>query len=1465
MKLNIKIPYVSFFIAILFIAVQTIIVKGQDSQSDKTRTSLTLRSTHTNHTKPGDVITIYGQLSPEYATPPGPMPILIWVTMPDGSMYVSEPPPEGVDPTLNYIFTDDHSHYEFNIPITQYGYTRVRARWGGNLFYESSESEIIIPCLLPTGMSIVVAGNGRSSDLFDTIEILTDMAVATMRRRNVPDDPTNDLSNKIYYLHPDPNREGVDAESTPENLEWAIKNWAVDHFQTRDYQGNWQPEEVYRTPLTIFLCGSINEDPDPQNSEFVFDFSQADRVVSPVLLDEWLDELESTIVQQFVDAGISPPSYVPINVIVEGPTSGDFVLPLSKQGRVILTSTDSHIRGTDEGGKSYLSADGSVSFISMFLNRIAAGQNIQPSFAHARYEILSNQALNLQKPQLEATGNGIANEMADELATGTMPLEYRPWGDARPRLHNAFGSITLRDIPVAQFWVYVQDAEDAIASVEAVIVPPEESFEESHIVSLTPTMEPNRWEGEYDRFFGEGIYYVMYIATDEAGNFAEPITKPIIVSDSQIPEDITNLHLTCLSSNQICLRWNASISEDVQGYKIYVNPPDNQDLPDTTEYLLSDAGNVHQYFNFDLYVFQHPGLWKFRVTAYDRANLESPGITIEADLTVYIPDHNFEQALIDLGYDDELDDYVLKLNISGVTSLDVSDENIADLTGIEEFISLASLDCSGNQLTSLDVTQNTALTYLKCSNNQLTTLDVTQNTALTYLFSNHNQFRSLDVTQNTALISLRCYSNRLTSIDVTPNTALTYLYCNNNQLTSLDVTQNTALTYLACSNNPLTSIDVTQNTALTILYGNNNQLTSIDVTKNRQLETLFCSGNEITNLDLSKNIQLTALECSLNQLTGLDVRNGNNTNINSFNASNNNLTCINVDDETADHSSWNTDSGVKFSNDCSYNTQAGDQVLVPLSQDFSTTVQYETITQSGITTLETGETGPDIPGGFSFGVPHNYFDIETTASYTGAIQIVIYFGDMLYFQEDALRILHYETDHWVDVTTMIDFESRRIYGKVYSLSPFVVVEDFEPPVFENIEDVTVNNDPGEAGSIVNFTIPTATDNSSDVTVEQTDITDLTSGSFFPIGLTTLSYQAIDGAGNIASCSIKITVNNSAPIIDNITAPVDPIALGNEVTLMVTFSDDNLLEALIDWGDGSGFINGDIEDQTISWNYTYTLPGVYVVKVKLVDKGNEVVEETYRYIVIYDAFGGFVTGGGWIDSPEGAYTTDPTLTGKANFGFVSKYKKGSTVPTGNTEFQFKAGDLNFNSDDYEWLVIAGPQAKFKGDGQINGMGDYQFLVSAIDGQVNGGGDIDKFRIKIWDKATEIVEYDNQIGEDEDAPPTGYLGGGSITIHDGKGNARIADGDFSTLETLSEEQILIYPNPVRDIVSIELSGVQVENLEFHIYNIVGTRMSIENKIIYNQNIVEIDLSDISSGMYIMLIENEIGALKYKLTKL
>ncbi|MBS4072070.1 MAG: T9SS type A sorting domain-containing protein, partial [Algoriphagus sp.] len=172
-------------------------------------------------------------------------------------------------------------------------------------------------------------------------------------------------------------------------------------------------------------------------------------------------------------------------------------------------------------------------------------------------------------------------------------------------------------------------------------------------------------------------------------------------------------------------------------------------------------------------------------------------------------------------------------------------------------------------------------------------------------------------------------------------------------------------------------------------------------------------------------------------------------------------------------------------------------------------------------------------------------------------------------------------------------------------------------------------------------------------------------------------------------------------------------------------------------------------------------------------------ESVAYIPVFDASGSFVTGGGWIESPAGAMPANQDAVGKANFGFVSRYKKGSTQVDGNTEFQFNAGGLNFKSTLHESgsLVISGSRATYRGTGTVNGASGFRFMVVAIDGQWNGGTNPDRFRIKITDSNGQVV-YDNQIGKDENTADATVLGnngtgGGSIVIHQAsKGNKRVS---------------------------------------------------------------------------------------------
>ena len=245
----------------------------------------------------------------------------------------------------------------------------------------------------------------------------------------------------------------------------------------------------------------------------------------------------------------------------------------------------------------------------------------------------------------------------------------------------------------------------------------------------------------------------------------------------------------------------------------------------------------------------------------------------------------------------------------------------------------------------------------------------------------------------------------------------------------------------------------------------------------------------------------------------------------------------------------------------------------------------------------------------------------------------------------------------------------------------------------------------------------------------------------------------------------VSVTNAAPAIVSLTLPPAPVAVGKDVSLSAAYSDDWANDdhsATIDWGDASisAAAAGTPNTGEISASHTYTTPGVYTVTLTVRDDANASDVKSHQYVVVYDPAAGFVTGGGWIAYGAAAC---PVLcggaAGRGDFGFVSKYKKGATVPTGDTRFEFDAGTLAFASTEYEWLLVAGKRAQFKGRGTINGAGDYGFLLTAEDDAT------DAFRIKIWNRSTNDVVFDNQMdaGDNVATLLNKVSGNGAIVIH------------------------------------------------------------------------------------------------------
>ncbi|WP_190300363.1 MBG domain-containing protein [Rufibacter hautae] len=360
------------------------------------------------------------------------------------------------------------------------------------------------------------------------------------------------------------------------------------------------------------------------------------------------------------------------------------------------------------------------------------------------------------------------------------------------------------------------------------------------------------------------------------------------------------------------------------------------------------------------------------------------------------------------------------------------------------------------------------------------------------------------------------------------------------------------------------------------------------------------------------------------------------------------------------------------------------------------------------------------------------------------------------------------------------------------------------PSFSVSYDGFVHNETSSVlGGILSYSL-TANGNLNGVT--QFDIT--------PKGLTSNNYVITFTKGVLTVNGVSIDASASG----------SPVPFGSAATLSATVSPKVAGVLIIFKLDGTE--KGRVLTNTEGLA-TLPITNLGVVNVYQVEASTEGgCRASIAYLPVYDPNGGFVTGGGWINSPAGAYVKDQTATGKANFGFVSRYKKGSTALDGETEFNFQTGNLKFNSTSYETatLVIGGAKASYRGVGTINGTGTYKFTLNAIDGQASSAGGSDRIRMKITDAAGATV-YDNMIGALDNADISTVtnttLGGGSIVIHEAaktgtKTSSAIA---VAELPVSQEVKFTSYPNPLTYEASVEFNVAQDEAYSLDIYDMKG----------------------------------------------
>jgi len=115
------------------------------------------------------------------------------------------------------------------------------------------------------------------------------------------------------------------------------------------------------------------------------------------------------------------------------------------------------------------------------------------------------------------------------------------------------------------------------------------------------------------------------------------------------------------------------------------------------------------------------------------------------------------------------------------------------------------------------------------------------------------------------------------------------------------------------------------------------------------------------------------------------------------------------------------------------------------------TLTFSTVTQAGNTTLTTTSGGPPPPTGFKLGSPPMYYNLNTTAAFSGTLTVCVNYAGTTFGNPSKLQLFHYENNAWIDVTTSVDTTTRAICGTVNSLSPFAIFESayaasIQPPI-----------------------------------------------------------------------------------------------------------------------------------------------------------------------------------------------------------------------------------------------------------------------------------------------------------------------------------------------------------------------------------------------------------------------------------
>ncbi|MFT5753514.1 MAG: Leucine-rich repeat (LRR) protein [Flavobacterium sp.] len=804
---------------------------------------------------------------------------------------------------------------------------------------------------------------------------------------------------------------------------------------------------------------------------------------------------------------------------------------------------------------------------------------------------------------------------------------------------------------------------------------------------------------------------------------------------------------------------------------------------------------------------------------------------ISQSQTVNIPDVNFKNKLLSslpsntvagnlaltfFKIDSNSDNEIQVSEALQVGYIDISNSNIVDLTGLEQFVNLKTLICNNNQISNLNLSVFVSLEKLTCNNNLLTNVDINglvnleqfncKNNLLTTLnasnFNNlflldcsYNQISNLNISGLINLSFLNCQGNQLTNINLLGLTDLEFIYCGGNQFTNLDLSGLSNLKELYCNSNLLSTLNLNGFNNLSKLDVSNNLFSSINVLGLSSLQRLVCNSNFLTDLNLSGLINLQFLNCRNNQLQTLDVN--EQINLQQIFCYDNLLTSLYVKNGV-------NESIFSFYNNPNLQFICADDVQINSIQNQLTSLGMTATVSNTYCSFTPGGDHNTITGVTQFDINNNGCDIND-------IQVQ-YFGV-------GVNLNGVSTNSSVYTNSLGNYSLFTSQIGTYGLTP-----NLENPTYFN-----VNPNPAS-----------------------------------------VNISAIDNS--TTTQNFCITANGVHPDLEIVIAPIVPARPGFDAVYKIVyrnkgnttlsqqyginfFYDENVLDFV-----STTFATSSVGSGSLSWDYANLKPfenrSFYVTLN--VNSPTETPAVNIGDVLTLTA--SILPSAGDENTFDNLFQFNQTVVGSYDPNDITCIQGGVVAPsyigqylhyvinfenTGTYQAENIVVKTQINPADFDIATLRLMEASHNVATRING-NIIEFVFQTINLDTGGHGNI-LLKIKTNGnlQTSDIVTNKADIYFDYNFP---------IQTNFANTTFQVLSNSIITIDN----SVGVYPNPVNDMVNIK-ANTAISSIE--IYDVQGR---IVHKKITNQKTESIDVSAYSNGIYFLKIKTQVGEKVEKIVK-